>query len=87
MGGGGDIDVVAHAEHGGDALVNDRLGERADGADLLVDALGGFGCISSFVHRGLAGVEHQDGHAVVVQKLAERLAVHGTHFFFAGMLE
>ena len=41
-----------------------------------------------FVHGGLAGVEHQHRHAVVVEQLAEFVARHGPHLVFAaGMLE
>ena len=35
--GGDDVDAVAHPEDGGDALVNDLLCERADGADFIMD--------------------------------------------------
>ena len=41
LGGGDDEDAVSHAEHGGDALVDDGLGQRADGADFVVDVGGG----------------------------------------------
>ena len=85
--GGDDVDAVAHPEDGGDALVNDFLGERADGADFVVDVAGRLRRGGGFVHRGLAGVEHQDGHAVIVEKLAECLAVHGAHLVLAGVLE
>lgn len=39
------------------------------------------------MHGRLAGVQDKDGHAVVVEQLAERLAVHGTHFILARVLE
>jgi len=104
LGGGDDKDAVSHPEHGGDAVVNDGLGERADGPDFVVDALecgvrsaecgigligGGLLLLSTggFVHGGLAGVEHQHRHAVVVKQLAEFAARHGPHLAVAGVFE
>src|SRR5919205_3482877 len=85
--GGDDVYAVAHTEDGGDALIDDRLRERTDGADFVVNVACDLRRSRRFVHRGLAGVEREDGHAVVVEKLAERLSIHGTHLVFARVLE
>ena len=88
LGRGDDEDAVTHAQHGRDALVDDGLGQRADGADFVVDVGGGGRFLvrlgTGLVHGGLAGVQHQHGHARVVQQLAQFVAGHGPHFLLAG---
>ena len=78
-----DKDAVAHAEHRGDALVDHGLGQRADGSHFVVDVGGHCGFLRCLVHGRLAGVQHQHGHARVVQQLAQLVAGHGPYLVVA----
>ncbi len=87
LSGGDDIHAIAHAEDGGNTLVDDGLRKRADRTDFVMDAVSRLGSCGGFVHGGLAGVKDEDGCASIVEKLSQRLAIDGTHLVFARVLE
>jgi hypothetical protein len=81
-------DAVAHPQHGRDALVNDRLSQRADGPDFVMVVIGGGVRVGPGVMHGrLAGVERQHRHTSIVEQLAQLTAQHRPHLVVAGMLE
>ena len=83
LGGGDDIDIIAHGDDAGNAGIHDLLGQRAKGTDFVVNSFwflgGGLWFVILLAGRfgvgGAAGVEDQDGNIGLDEEFTEGGAI------------